>query len=157
MSDAAFTESMTDENLPAAATSAAEDAMRGLDALTGAVNAARDRAQSQQAEMERLRSELSGLRGELEAARERAEQTGKLEVELETMKLMLNEAGEKMQQMETEANERSKLLREQRTQLKKLHEANKMMQAQSQKMRNEFARIMQQKGLGGSLRSMFGG
>ena len=137
--------------------SSADAAMQGREALSAAVASARDRAQTQQGEIERLRSELAGCRGELETARVRAEETGKLEAEIENLNRQLGESKKKITQMDTEANERSKALREQRTQLKKLNEACQLMQSENKKMRNEFTRIMQQKGLGGSLRSMFGG
>jgi len=137
--------------------STADAAMQGLEALSAAVASARDRAQTQQGEIERLRSELAGCRGELETARARAEETGKLEAEIENLNRQLDESKGKIVQMDTVANERSKTLREQRTQLKKLSESCHLMQSENKKMRNEFTRIMQQKGLGGSLRSIFGG
>ena len=48
-------------------------------------------------------------------------------------------------------------IREHRAEYKKLAESYKLMQAQNQKMRQDVTRIMQQKGMGGALRQLFGG
>lgn len=137
--------------------SAAESAIQGLEALSNAVNSARDRAQAQQVEIERLRSELAGAQGELEAARAQVKQMGKLEAEIDQLKNKLAESKARIQQMEGEANERAKILREHRAEYKKLAESAKLMHSQNQKMRQDVTRIMQQKGMGGALRQLFGG
>jgi|GEM_PF-2874503 len=135
----------------------AEAAMQGLEALSNAVNSARDRAQAQQVEIERLRAELAGTQGELEAARAQVEQMGKLEAEIDQLKSKLDESKARIQKMESEANDRAKILREHRAEYKKLAESAKLMHAQNQKMRQDVTRIMQQKGMGGALRQLFGG